>query len=363
MIAARYGTSISALEKANNLTNRHKLSIGQVLLVPVAGSTSKDYAGNSRVTTKSPSTNYARSAKNHTVRRGDTPSEIAEAYGIPLSELYAANNMSRRSVIKVGQVLKIPGTESSTMETFTSSNSSSGVTVSSVAQSVGSYTVKQGDTPLHIAIEHSMTLNQFLELNSLGNSSVIYPGQSLKVYAAAGSAKSKISHTVKSGESLWTIARKYSVSISDLVYWNGYSSSNKTLHPGDKVTIITGDSGLTTQQNTQKSEIIHTVRSGESLYKIAGKYGVSIEEIKKWNGKNGSDLAIGEKLTIYIEKAETPKPSPTTGKQIVHKIKQGDTLWDIAQKYNVTTNAILSQNGIKDPTVLRVGDEIKIFIE
>ncbi len=351
MIAARYGTSISALVKANNLTNRHKLSIGQQLLVPVAGS--HEYTGAStNVTTQSPSKNYARAEQNHTVQRGDTPSEIADRYDIPLSELYAANNLNRRSVIKVGQVLKIPGNESDNLEG-----------IKKTETKTYSYTVKQGDTPLHIAIEHGMTLNQFLELNGMSKNSVIYPGQTLKVAAESGtSTKSRFTHTVNSGESLWSIARKYDVSVSDLVYWNGYSSSNKTLHPGDKVTIIRNGSGSTVSSESL-SKIVHTVRSGESLYKIANQYDVSIEKIREWNNKKGSALAIGEKLTIYVSGAEKPKPSPTTGRQVIHKIRKGDTLWDIAQKYNVTTHDILAQNGISDPEKLRVGDELKIFIE
>ncbi|MFP4458681.1 MAG: LysM peptidoglycan-binding domain-containing protein [Candidatus Zixiibacteriota bacterium] len=365
LIAHKYGTSISALVKANQISNQHKLSIGQTLMVPVkstsspskvASAVSQSKKSSSRSKNASPpsssssastvkrTSNYSGESGTYKVKRGDTPSEIADKYGISLTSLYNANDMNRRSVIRVGQALNIP------IDNLTSGSGS-----------YREYTVRQGDTPLHIAVQNNMTLNEFLTLNDMDKNGRIYPGQKLKVKGGSGN-KAKITHKVKTGESLWSIAKKYNVRVSDIVYWNGYGSNSPVLQPGDKVAIMTENKSADSDNLSSKQKTYHTVRAGDNLWKIANKYDVSIDELKSWNNKRSSSLAIGDKLAIYMPKKESGKPKPSTGKQIIHRVQNGDTLWDIAQKYNTTPTEIMNQNQLADPSELKIGDELRIFI-
>ncbi|MDR0296297.1 MAG: LysM peptidoglycan-binding domain-containing protein [Prevotellaceae bacterium] len=126
------------------------------------------------------------------------------------------------------------------------------------------------------------------------------------------------------------------------------------------------------------AQIIHRVKSGETLSTIANRYGVKINDLKYWNGINGTTIRAGQKLVVY-GKSAAPKPAvtittttasagktttttkPTSGKAIVHTVKKGETLWNISQKYDdVTFYEILKLNGFSEKQKIFPGDKIRI---
>lgn len=116
----------------------------------------------------------------------------------------------------------------------------------------------------------------------------------------------------------------------------------------------------------QQSTITHRVRSGETLGKIALKYGVKVSDIQRWN-RVKSLIRVGQRLTIYTNKAAytasssgTPKTSKSGG-YVMYKIKKGDTLWEIAKKFNgVSMNDIMELNGFNKRSKIMPGKMIKI---
>ena len=109
------------------------------------------------------------------------------------------------------------------------------------------------------------------------------------------------------------------------------------------------------------STITYTVKSGDTLSGIAQKYGTTYQEIAKLNGiKNPSYIKVGQKLKIP---AKSSGSSKTTTKTITYKVKKGDTLSGIAQKYGTTYQKIAKENGIKNPSYIRVGQKLKITIK
>ncbi|PCC25010.1 lytic transglycosylase, partial [Glutamicibacter sp. BW78] len=117
------------------------------------------------------------SASTYTVKSGDTLSGIAQNAGMGLSKLLAANNMTMSTVIYPGKKLKLSGGSTSSK----SSSSSSGSSSSSKKTTTSTYTVKSGDTLSGIAGKAGMGLSKLLAANNMSNSSVIYPGQKLKL--------------------------------------------------------------------------------------------------------------------------------------------------------------------------------------
>ncbi|MEN3323802.1 LysM peptidoglycan-binding domain-containing protein [Mariniflexile soesokkakense] len=119
-------------------------------------------------------------------------------------------------------------------------------------------------------------------------------------------ADTKTIHRVRSGEFLGLIARKYSVRVSDIKKWNGLRSNN--LKIGQRLTIYPRNSTASATSSTSKSTTskavsggskIYTVRSGDSLWSISQKFpGVSVQNIKDWNGISGSKLKPGMKLKV-----------------------------------------------------------------
>ena len=100
-------------------------------------------------------------------------------------------------------------------------------------------------------------------------------------------------HTVQRGDYLLKIAKQYGVSLSQLRTWNGLASD--TVHPGQKIRVVAGAAPARRAAPTQTT---HTVRSGENLTRIARQYGVSVAQIKQWNRLTSETIRAGQRLTI-----------------------------------------------------------------
>jgi membrane-bound lytic murein transglycosylase D len=121
----------------------------------------------------------------------------------------------------------------------------------------------------------------------------------------------------------------------------------------------------------ENSRTVYRVKSGDYLGKIAAKFGVSVNNIKRWNNMRSTNLKIGQRLSIYPKnfnttESSTPKPKTIkelpTGKYETYTVKSGDSLWLIAQKYaNVSVQNIKDWNNIWSVKSLKPGTKLKIF--
>lgn len=146
-------------------------------------------------------------------------------------------------------------------------------------------------------------------------------------------------YTVKSGDSLWSIAKKYNVSVSDLKTANGLISSKLAI--GDVLKIPTIES-------QQPKENVYVVKKGDSLYKIAIEYDTTVSELMNLNNLTSTSLSIGQVLEI-------PKVSNTN----TYIVKSGDSLYKIAREYNTTVNELTTLNNLSS-TLLSIGQVLKI---
>ncbi|NPA43624.1 MAG: LysM peptidoglycan-binding domain-containing protein [Chlorobi bacterium] len=119
---------------------------------------------------------------------------------------------------------------------------------------------------------------------------------------------------------------------------------------------------------TLPNYVIYTVKPGDYLGKIARRYRTSVAKIKKWNRLKSSRIRVGQKLKIYTRHyvpataKTTPSKSsaPPKGKYFYHTIRQGDTLWDISRKYNVSVRDLMRWNKVS-PGKLKPGTKLKIY--
>lgn len=144
-------------------------------------------------------------------------------------------------------------------------------------------------------------------------------------------------YIVKSGDSLWSIAKKYGLSVDELK--NANNKSGTLLVVGETL-IIPNKSTTPSSNNT------YTVKSGDTLYAIANKYNTTVDNLKSLNGLTSNLLQIGQVLNI---------PSSTN----TYIVKSGDTLYSIAKRYNTTVDRIKSLNGLTS-NLLQIGQVLKI---
>lgn len=173
----------------------------------------------------------------HTVERGDSPWKISQRYKISVDELLEANNLSRGSTIRPGQVLIIPGRATSVQETVAAAPAPATQPPSAAAGSAVTYTVRPGDTLSAIAARHGTTVAALRSANGL-TQDMIRVGQVLSIpgtgtppaAAAAVAAPEAIggaTHTVASGETPGGIARRYGVTTDALLRVNNITDPRR----------------------------------------------------------------------------------------------------------------------------------------
>jgi membrane-bound lytic murein transglycosylase D len=185
----------------------------------------------------------------HQVRKGDTLSVIAKKYGTTVSELSKANKLTSKSVLTAGQSLIIPVgglNPPVTASTASSARSGSSTTKSASSGTAISYTVKKGDTLSDIASRFHVAINDLKTWNKLA-SNQIETGRKLVVgqpaappaptAVASSSEPHKVIHQVKAGETLLKIASDYRTTVGNIKSWNTKTDLS-VLHPGDRITIF-----------------------------------------------------------------------------------------------------------------------------
>lgn len=191
------------------------------------------------------------------------------------------------------------------------------------------YKVQSGDTLWSIARKNGVTVNQIKEANNL-TSNALSIGQLLFIPKEETEIIETEVYTVKNGDTLYGIANKYNLTVDELKKLNNLTSNNLSI--GQKLNISS------TEQNTDTT---YTVVKGDTLYSIANKFGINVNNLKDFNNLISNTLSIGQVLKI---------PSSTNNK-VTYTVKKGDSLYSIARTYNTTVSAIKSLNGLTSNTL------------
>lgn len=177
------------------------------------------------------------------------------------------------------------------------------------------YRVKPGDTLSQIANAHGTSISRLKKANGL-RSTLLSINQTIKIPSSsapshvyslekrhpAPKGRQKITHTVRSGESLWSISRRYKVSVNSLVRWNRLPN-RRVLKAGQKLKIYSKSSSQVAINDRYTKKIRYRVRRGESLSHIASKFSVGVKDIARWNPKTTRKAYIhpGDRLTLYVD--------------------------------------------------------------
>ena len=198
------------------------------------------------------------------------------------------------------------------------------------------YTVKKGDNLYSIAQKFNTSVNELKKINNLGTSSLSI-GQQLLIPEKDTSGNSY--YIVVSGDNLYSIARKNNTTVSALMKLNNLTSANLSI--GQRLRIPE-----TMNNDSADNNLYYVVKSGDTLYGIANKYNITIDELKSANNLSSNILSIGQKLLV----------SPL-GKSYI--VKKGDSLYSIARENGMTVDELISLNNLSS-TLLSIGQELKI---
>jgi len=156
-------------------------------------------------------------------------------------------------------------------------------------------------------------------------------------------------HRVKRGETLSGIAARYKTTVAQLMRINHLRNANR-IYAGQRLVIRPAKS-------TAKG--VHIVRRGDTLSGLAQKYGVSVAAIQRENHLRGTIIYVGQRLKIPTS-SPASNDSKKTNKTIVHVVRRGESLSLIAQRYGVSVTQIAKLNGIKNKSLIRVGQKLVI---
>ena len=407
-----YGARVSATNSYQDATQhltgryatdtRYASKLNQ--LIQTYGLTQYDAGGSSTASPARPQA-PATGGGSYTVQAGDSYWRIANKYGISIEELQRLNGTSSYFLYP-GQSLVVPGSASTTSGSASSASSSTSSTSTSSAG--GNYTVQAGDSYWRIANKYGISIQELQRLNGTSDYT-LHPGQSIKVpgsgtNASASSNSSSAStsttsaapaaggsYTVQAGDSYWRIANKYGISISELQRLNG--TSNYFLYPGQSIKVPGSGSASATPapaSNTASTTPApaetpapapstgggnYTVQAGDSYWRIANKYGISISELQRLNGTSNYFLYPGQSIKVpgggaaaetpaptpapvsqtpapaespAPASAETPAPAANNASQVSggsYTVQAGDTLYSIARRNGVDVYKLIANNG------------------
>lgn len=200
------------------------------------------------------------------------------------------------------------------------------------------YTVKKGDSLWKIANKYNTTVEKLKSANNL-KTNTLSVGQKLVIPSISVSPEVSDTYIVQKGDSLWSIANKFNMTVSELKNLNNLT--NNLLSIGQVLKI---------KDSYSNGETTYTVQKGDSLWVIANKYGITTEELKSYNNLTSNLLSIGQVLKI---------PQGKTSTENIYTVKKGDSLWTIANRYNTTVEKIKVLNNLTS-NLLSIGQQLKI---
>lgn len=259
---------------------------------------------------------------------------------------------------------------------------------------IKSIMAKKDDTPSILANEAGISLNQFLKYNDMKSFDPIVAGKSY--YLKKKKSKARLSyHTVKKGETVWSIAQEYGMRKKKLLQKNRMKEGD-FLEPGRKLwlkntrpedtpiefdkSVLKEEPKVTKEEpkviKTEPVQVtasvavrvvdttmykVHKIVEGQTLYGISKMYNTTVDSLTAWNGgttvKKDELMIVGRKGKNNVSAPATVTP---VANEVVHTVAQGETLYSISKKYQVTTEQIKNWNN-KQADSVSLGEQIRIL--
>lgn len=275
----------------------------------------------------------------HCLRKGETVGAVAKRYGISVQALLKANGIRDARRVTVGRALAIPGQASkSSGPEVVASKSKASKTVSVT------HRIRSGETLGTVASRHGMTASALARYNGIRDLHKVRVGQAIQVPGRAPVATAPKAQAQKVALKASPVEPRVA---TREVERSAYTVPSVTDPP---------------RPATQRS---HKVKSGENVAAIAKRYGVDADALLRANGlRNAKRLQAGQSLKIpavaSAAKAGKRQPMKLVSSPATHTVRSGDTVYSIAQRYKVSVKTLCSTNGLGNGKKLRVGQKLRI---
>ncbi|EGP4935212.1 LysM peptidoglycan-binding domain-containing protein [Enterococcus faecium] len=409
-LTGRYATDPGYASKLNNIITTYGLTqydtpaSGNAGGGATTGGNNTGSTGSTSGSSNSGNTNSgSATSTTYTVQSGDSVWGISNKFGITMDQLIQWNNI-QNNFIYPGQKLTIKGSQengSSKNNSGNNTNSSGNAGTSNGGQTTGAkYTVQSGDSVWKISNDHGITMAQLIEWNNIKNN-FVYPGQQLIVSnggssntgantgntsgsnssnSSSSNTASGTKYTVKAGDSVWSVSNKYGITMAQLIQWNNIQ--NNFIYPGQQLTVSNSGSTNSASSNTgssantnnsssantgsSSSQGTYTVKAGESVWSVANKNGITMNQLIEWNNIKNNFIYPGQQLivkggnstntntgsTTSAAKPNTPNTSATTSTSssgnTMYTVKAGESVWSVANKHHITMDQLIEWNNIKN---------------
>lgn len=364
-ISKKTGVPIHVLRQVNTISE--PLRIGTMLKVPATNT----YLARNMSNGIRPENNRI-----YTVQRGDTFGEIAERFGMGVNELKRANpNVRDIRKIALGQKINIPGAKN--QHTITAKAPVKTVQVAKKqsniqnlaneakeikVQGTKEHTLQQGETLYSIANRYGLSVDELQALNGNLDPTTLKIGQKIRVRGQAKAVATRSNtpaisgtHIVKKGDTLFSISRMYNINVHALRAVN--KEVGNSLNIGQKINLPQGAKQNASRAVAQKKDIIHIVKKGDTLYSIGRNYNVSVQAIMAFNNMKENSLTVGQKLRIPSSNSSVAQTKSVK----VYQVKNGDTFWSISQKFGMSTEELFALNNISEKDVLSIGSSLTVY--
>ncbi|QQS38184.1 MAG: LysM peptidoglycan-binding domain-containing protein [Ignavibacteriales bacterium] len=362
-IASKYGVTKNDLADANNISTKSRLYRGVQLKIPVSNISENNFAFNTNTETAGDNNNgdYVSPYESLNKDNSTETQEPTEDYAFVSDENESESLDKKEDITPIIPDGMVPV----------------------------NYRVKKNDSLLGIADLFNSRVSDLRNWNNIPYTSTISIGQNLTIYVpekqkdfyasldnqtpieksitktnVTKNSTSFSYHTIRRGENLHSIARRYGVGISDLREWNDLTGN--TILAGKRLKIYSDKSSYTSSENTvtKNSLFRYKIKRGDTVSEIAEKFGVSVAQLKKWNGLRSNKLIAGKTLKVYGSSSVNTSYGDNTVKSNAnvnyYKIKPGDSLGKIAELYKVSTADVMNWNGLYNNKII-AGKTLKIY--
>lgn len=236
-------------------------------------------------------------------------------------------------------------------------------------QPATTHTVQASETLFSISREYDITVGDLRRWNDLDDNQLT-PGQVLRI--SPPEQDNQVTHTVRANETLFSISRRYNVTIAEIQQWNDLEGTNISL--GQELTIYRQDDSTGRPQTEElpsatprpgeepeRRSIVresgdsvmntyYIVRSGDSLYRIATDHGLTVDELKQLNNLESDEISVGQQLTVPAGRSSAPSvaegddASTPQGMFTQYRVQSGETGASLLDKFNMSENELAALN-------------------